>query len=83
MLPLQTSLLELLISEEKRLGLVSAALYERAETMTACFGNVMEPDNTNVKVASSGHKKKERRSGSLQGKQFILPILCVKMDCQQ
>ena len=69
LLPLQMSLLELLISEEKNLGLVSAALYERSVTMTECFGNVLEPDSTNVKLAPSGHKK--RRSGSLQGKQFI------------
>lgn len=69
LLQIQTAIVELLIRNAERIGLVSNSLAERTSLLAECFGTEDEldgasDDNT---LEDSKDKKRRKRSSSLQG----------------
>ncbi|XP_046564919.1 rho GTPase-activating protein 11A-like [Haliotis rubra] len=73
LLQIQTAIVELLIKEAEKVGMVSSSLYQRTTLMTECFGVATDDeldasdDNTLEDSKDMKKKKKRKRSGSLQG----------------
>ncbi|XP_046351286.2 uncharacterized protein LOC124131838 [Haliotis rufescens] len=73
LLQIQTAIVELLIKDAEKVGMVSSSLYQRTTLMTECFGVQTDDeldasdDNTLEDSKDMKKKKKRKRSGSLQG----------------
>lgn len=80
LLQLQTSIVELLITNAPRIGVVSEDLFQRTALMNECFGTEDEleasDDNTLEDSKEVKKKKHRKRSGSLQGF-YVLKIFSV------
>nr|KAG5693919.1 hypothetical protein BaRGS_008188 [Batillaria attramentaria] len=70
LLQLQTAIVELLIHNADRLGVVSESLSQRTTLMTECFGTEDEldaSDDNTLEDTKEVKKKRRKRSSSLQG----------------